>query len=627
MNISLGIYAWSLRVPTRAGQHTLLQGMDRGRAKRVTQHGEGRKGRPRNSSGMSGVPEVYLDTLSDMHRGLLMEARAIYLKAGGKLDEYWEPMLLRFIVNHDWTLSKKAITQLQDTARWRATSGADEIREKLLSGNSKFVDLDGVLATQRLIWFLPCHGCTRAGDPVSYYFLRSFDVAVWLKTMTDQEHFQYNLALLEVQGFVNDQLSHTSRRLVRQVNVIDCHGMGLKHISPAGLRRIQPCLPLADLYYPEMIRCSVILNTPWIFTRAYGLIRSFFSAEMQARNIITARSETVAVLDNLIGLESVPCAVADGGGSCTRMPRRFAEMMGFTDLSTDTLQTLLIHQRVSRGGDASYVIVSPGGSVMPLPPQPPPWLPPRSPPRPPPQPSPDSLGTSTVGTARSSGHRHRRTSSSERLAALAAMARRSLSGATGSTPKPSDTLPGRLAMTRDGKAAGTTAVAVAMPPLSQHTPDTAVQGMVENDDETHMSSCGASSHSGQLDHAMSASRAAADDLSCQATSEHHGALAASSSPDSSLADVVGNGTSTVASSISVGDFTLPFLATPLAALWPVVEAIIDVPSVLESDDKASADVGQSMDAAASTANEPDHATRTSHAANDKGVKYVRDVWI
>ena len=181
---------------------------------------------PRASGGahqppLHGLTEVYLDELSSQQRAVLQKARQLYVAAGGKLDDYWEPMLIRVLVACKWTLSKKAASQLRQTARWRSSSGADELRARLISGQSKLLGLPHALEAQRRMWSLPCHGKTVDGDLISYSFLGTLDIPALL-SVDDKGLWQHNLGLLELQSLMNDQLSCETRRLVRHAFVVDC---------------------------------------------------------------------------------------------------------------------------------------------------------------------------------------------------------------------------------------------------------------------------------------------------------------------------------------------------------------------------------------------------------------------
>jgi len=45
--------------------------------------------------------------------------------------------------------------------------------------------------------------------------------------------------------------------------VVDAGGIGLSHVSLRMFIRFKPIMPLADLYYPELLGCARVLNAAW----------------------------------------------------------------------------------------------------------------------------------------------------------------------------------------------------------------------------------------------------------------------------------------------------------------------------------------------------------------------------
>ena len=226
---------------------------------------------------LGGGEVVHLDELTAAQRDSIEQARQIYVDAGGTLDAYWQPFLVRFLVNHHWVLSSAAAAQLQATAKWRASSGAAELRRQLLGGDVTFVSCPHVLTNLQCVWLLPCHSRSFRGDSISFMHVDSLDVPHWMHIISDDDYFQVNLTLMELQCLTNDRLSVESRTLVRTINLFDCHGVGLKHCAPRVLRRLKPTLKLADLYYPEMVSTAMALNAPWAVHKVWSLMSPFLS--------------------------------------------------------------------------------------------------------------------------------------------------------------------------------------------------------------------------------------------------------------------------------------------------------------------------------------------------------------
>ena len=313
------------------------------------------------------VAGLLLDKLTREQRSMLTRARTIFMDAGGVLDEYWEPMLLRFLVAHKWQMSDDAIAQLQSTARWRESSGARAVRQRLRNEELRFVTLPAVLATLRCCWFLPAQHDSYDGDIVSYLFLGTLQIPKWLEAMSDYEYGLYNVAVVELFSLLNDQRAVESRRLTRTVYCHDCTGLGARNPRDIlrGCRRLQPWLSLNDLYYPEMFSRVLVVNAPWAFTIIWSFVRNFLSHELQAQVEILPPRETANTMEQLAQVEHVPTAVRGGGGQCATMPQAVSHLLGFDALEPVVLDALLIRQPESRGGCASTYTILPRGASQP----------------------------------------------------------------------------------------------------------------------------------------------------------------------------------------------------------------------------------------------------------------------
>ena len=317
---------------------------------------------PQNAIGSS-VPQLNLDSLTRVQQEQLGRARQIYLEAGGELDIYWQPQLVRHLIAHNWSLHStekpsKCKAQLVATARWRKSVGANDVRRRLREGEWRFVDMLHVQPTLGVIWFLPCSALSHTGDLVSYLFLGTLDVATWLRIIDNAQYYDYNMCVLECQAYFNDKLSFESRRLVRHVNLLDGEGMGLRHISPRALRRLMPCFPVGDLYYPEMLSAAVLTNAPWVLYKAWSIVRHLLSPELQARTIIVSKAETAATLARLTTVEQVPTAIAGGGGASASLSPDTAAVLGYAQMDAASFGELLITKPTCEGGCAETYSIS-----------------------------------------------------------------------------------------------------------------------------------------------------------------------------------------------------------------------------------------------------------------------------
>jgi hypothetical protein len=299
-----------------------------------------------------GVAQTRIDALTEAQRDALAEARSVWVAAGGVLDEFWQPMLLRFLVAAEWKMDQ-ARPHLEATARWRRESGADECRRQLLAGR-RILDFPFVPENQSCIWFAPVYGQTFDGNLISYISLGSLDIPTWMRVETDAEYMQYAVAIQEHQSVCNDVMAAQGHYLTRHVMVFDCAGMGKQHLHYRGLRRLMPTMPLGDLYYPEILSCSLIVNAPWIFTKIWSIVSPWVGKETRARTMIASKEHTASLLARLVPATEVPSWVANAGGTNTSMPPSVADRLGYAQMDEARRASLLIAQPPSRGGCSCY---------------------------------------------------------------------------------------------------------------------------------------------------------------------------------------------------------------------------------------------------------------------------------
>jgi len=289
--------------------------------------------------------DVLIDQLSADQEQALAEARRIYVEAGGVLDELERPFLIRFLVFFKWR-AKKAQKMLLATAAWRASSGANAIRRRILSAEGfKFVDFPYARKHLQLLWALPLHGLTSSGDIMSFMHVGSMadHMSTWYADVTDGEFFEYNLHVLEMYLVQADRESVRCGVLRRSSVVFDCMGTKLSQVSTKLVSRLKPALPLPDLYYPELVGATFALNAPWAVHTLWGLIKVFLSKEIQAKVVILSPKETETSFMSHVRPEDVPKFVTSSA-LCSTMPLDVAMATGFAGLEDAELDSLLVNR-------------------------------------------------------------------------------------------------------------------------------------------------------------------------------------------------------------------------------------------------------------------------------------------
>ena len=292
-----------------------------------------------------GEDVVRIDRLSAEQEQALVEARRLYEAAGGVLDELWRPFLIRFLVFFRWR-PQKASKMLKATAEWRAASGANRIRAGMLEGTGpQFTNFPHARTHLELLWITPLHGFTMQGDILSFWQVGSIVdlMGRWYDEVTDAEFAEFNLHVLEMYATAADRESVRRGYLVRSSVVFDTLGAHLKQISTRLIRRLSPILPLPDLYYPELVGTTFVLNAPWAVYTLWGMIKIFLSKEMQAKVVILSPKDTQTTFLKHVRPADVPRFVT-ASAECALMPASVAVATGFAGLSAEELDALLINR-------------------------------------------------------------------------------------------------------------------------------------------------------------------------------------------------------------------------------------------------------------------------------------------
>jgi len=288
-----------------------------------------------------------LNNLSSTQHEALATARRIYEEAGGVLDELWLPFLARHLIFHKWRVEKKSfVKMLKATAEFRASSGANAIRAKMITGEGpKFVDYPAGRKHCELLWALPLHGFTGVGDVMSFFHVGSMNdnMGRWYSEVTDEEFFEFNLHVLEMYMAAADRESVKRGVLVRSSVVFDCLGCGLKQVSTKLVSRLKPILPLPDLYYPELVGAQFAVNAPWAIHTLWGLIKVFLSKEIQAKVVILSQVDTKTQFIKYADPADVPAFVTPSA-TCSTMPPAVAVATGFAGLTEAELTLLLVNR-------------------------------------------------------------------------------------------------------------------------------------------------------------------------------------------------------------------------------------------------------------------------------------------
>jgi len=279
-------------------------------------------------TGESGQGE-FLGALSPERRAAVEAARATYVEAGGRVDEYTDAMMLRFCVGNRFD-AKRTAAHVKKTVAWRRSSGADAFRASFLSG-AKLLEQPGVGTMVEALSFSPCVGVTRGGDLLTYASVgRHVAPDTLCEKLSIDEYFRANLATLEFQCLALDRAA-TARAdgtAPRVWYVVGVEGLKGSHLRPQLIKYFQRTAPVADLYYPELMSVSCILGAPAFLVRMWNMLRHLFARETQDKVIITKKGGE-APLGGSIAPEHLPACY---GGQMVGMCPKHAKAIGLFDL-------------------------------------------------------------------------------------------------------------------------------------------------------------------------------------------------------------------------------------------------------------------------------------------------------
>merc|ERR1740138_167110 len=223
---------------------------------------------------------VALEELTPEQWKKIKDLKAAYLAAGGELDEYGDIFILRFLVDKDWKY-EKALKKAKSTAAWRAKSGVNGFRKQIASG-LVYNEIPNIKELFTTVAVSNAHSRTKAGDLMTFIDYGSLDVSKFFKLLDNSQYFDINNFILEYVSYHSDKLTQETGALVRQFMVIDAGGIGLAHVSLRMFIRFKPIMPLADLYYPELLGGARVLNAAWALHQGWKLVKPLLSKQIQA---------------------------------------------------------------------------------------------------------------------------------------------------------------------------------------------------------------------------------------------------------------------------------------------------------------------------------------------------------
>lgn len=283
----------------------------------------------------------FVSGLEPDQRAAIESVRTAFVAAGGVLDAYGDVLLARFLTAHGWQV-QPAAAHLARAAAWRKSSGANEKRSQLLSGTCTFATAHPKMGTMLdSLVCLPLQGPCRNGDLLTMIDLGSLDSEKYTNELEDDEVLEVTTWTLEAEMLAADRASCDSGTLVQATTILNTQGFGRRQFSWTLIRRLKAIAPLAELYYPELERATIVLNAPKIVLYGWSLVRHVMSKEEQAKvtilgDPVTSRESLTAKIDGAM----LPMSL---GGTKSAITEEERNALGF--VGPELLERLARHGR------------------------------------------------------------------------------------------------------------------------------------------------------------------------------------------------------------------------------------------------------------------------------------------
>eukprot|EP00967_Tisochrysis_lutea_P087201 scaffold123264_cov31-Tisochrysis_lutea.AAC.2 len=270
-----------------------------------------------------------LSQLLHQHADAIRRLREVYVRVGGKADEYIEPFLLRFILATAGD-EQEAAEWLTETTQWRLRTGAEEVRAKVLEGSCLF-DLHpavGIITTN-----FPClvsHGHAHDGGPVSIFVHDGFDPPTLMGKLSPEEYLSGVVAMFEYNMVQCDRRSKELDRLVKITNVFDFDRLTINHLNLRFLTQYTRQFISLDKNYPESFDALLCINAPGLFQVGYRIARPWMSPQFREKiSIHSTPEESAEATLRQIPRKHLPQVF---GGECAKMPQEVAKRVGYTSI-------------------------------------------------------------------------------------------------------------------------------------------------------------------------------------------------------------------------------------------------------------------------------------------------------
>ncbi|KAJ3222959.1 cytosolic factor, phosphatidylinositol/phosphatidylcholine transfer protein [Clydaea vesicula] len=179
-------------------------------------------------------------------------------------EKYDDNLLLRFLRARKFNLEDTKV-MFENYHNWRCEFGVD----KLIS-EFEFPEYPVVKKYYPRYY----HKCDKLGRPVYYELVGEIDVTQLFKVTTVERMIQNHV--LEYEKLVNYRLPACSKKVGRYLEqsttILDLKGVSISSFSSV-YNIVKQISAISSNYYPEMMGKMYIINSPFLFTTVWALVK------------------------------------------------------------------------------------------------------------------------------------------------------------------------------------------------------------------------------------------------------------------------------------------------------------------------------------------------------------------
>lgn len=154
-----------------------------------------------------------------------------------------------------------------------------------------------------------------------------------VRTVPFDDMLQYHFYHMESKSSLVSSLTSSRGEVLRTAKIMDLSGLSRSHLDRRGLAYFRQILDLSQHNYPEMLGKLYVVNTPWIFSLGWKIVKPWLNAQTLEKIHILGNDNILARLREDIDDEFIPdflgggCKCGADRGGCVPLVDPDADMM------------------------------------------------------------------------------------------------------------------------------------------------------------------------------------------------------------------------------------------------------------------------------------------------------------